>query len=238
MSPSEHGRDCSQSIQAASWTLGALPGDEAERYAEHLQTCESCRAEVALLAPVVDLLAVAVSPVSAPEALRGRLMEVVESEAQLLRAAGAGADRPPVRASRRRLRALGVLGVAAAMAAGVIVGVFAINQNGSGSARRITGVVTAAGAHAVLRESAGGAELDVANLPSPPPGRIYQVWLQLPGRAPRATAALFDVGASRSATVPVPGSLRGVQRVMVTAEPLGGSRTGVPSEAPIITVTL
>jgi hypothetical protein len=71
--------------------------------------------------------------------------------------------------------------------------------------------------------------LVVSNLPSPPRGRVYQVWLQPRGRrGPVPTDALFTVNARGNAHVAVPGDLRRAQAVLVTNEPPGGST--VPSQ--------
>jgi hypothetical protein len=73
-------------------------------------------------------------------------------------------------------------------------------------------------------------------MPAPPAGRIYQVWLQKPGQDPAPTDALWSVNAQGDAEVAVPGSLEGVEAVLVTDEPEGGSpaptRDAVISAAP------
>ncbi|MDQ6803600.1 MAG: anti-sigma factor, partial [Actinomycetota bacterium] len=74
--------------------------------------------------------------------------------------------------------------------------------------------------------------LRVSNFPSPPAGRVYEVWELGAGKAPRPTDALFSVNSNGSGTVAVPGSLHGVREVLVTAEPLGGSQ--VPTRSPIV----
>ena len=68
------------------------------------------------------------------------------------------------------------------------------------------------------------ARLVASDLPAPPSGRVYQVWLDKGGKAPEPTNALFSTRRDGSASVDVPGSLDGVKRVMVTDEPPGGSR--------------
>jgi anti-sigma factor RsiW len=40
---------CEHNADAAGWVLGSLSPQEAERFAAHLETCASCRAEVAKL---------------------------------------------------------------------------------------------------------------------------------------------------------------------------------------------
>ena len=63
-------------------------------------------------------------------------------------------------------------------------------------------------------------------------GRVYQVWIKRPGRtAPEPTDALFDVRGGR-ATVEVPGGVDGVEQVLVTDEPNGGS--AAPTRDPVV----
>jgi hypothetical protein len=68
-------------------------------------------------------------------------------------------------------------------------------------------------------------------MPSTASGKVYEVWLERGGRA-HPTDALFTVTSTGRATVGVPGSLKGVTTVMVTAEPEGGSL--VPTSKPVI----
>ena len=69
----------------------------------------------------------------------------------------------------------------------------------------------------------GHGRLVASDLPAPPNGRVYQVWLDKGGKAPEPTNALFSTRRDGSASVDVPGSLEGVRAVMVTDEPVGGS---------------
>ena len=73
--------------------------------------------------------------------------------------------------------------------------------------------------------------LRVRGFPAPPRGRVYQVWLKRPGRPPDPTTALFTTRGG-DATVEVPGSVEGVDQVLVTAEPDGGSQA--PTRDPVI----
>lgn len=229
--------ECEQVMLASAWVLGALEeADEAERYAEHLLRCDVCAQEVAELAPVVQLLPVSVPSAEAPAALRDRVTSVVAAESELLHAAGHGADRPTV-TRRRRTRPLGALAGALAMGTGVVVGAVALHGEHSPVTRQSPGVVTGTGS-AVLRQSAGRSELDVSNLSQPPAGDIYQVWLARGRRSLQPTDALFGVDRRGRAEVNVPGSLRGVSRLMVTAEPPGGSPSGVPTGPPVLKVAV
>ena len=69
-------------------------------------------------------------------------------------------------------------------------------------------------------------------MPEPPEGRVYQVWTLKPGGKPVPTTALWTPRADGSADVAVPGSLDGVQSVLVSAEPPGGSPA--PTSTPVI----
>jgi hypothetical protein len=216
--------------------LHALEHDEAERFRRHLDHCAACSAEVSSLQPIAESLAASGPRVVASQELRERVMTSVRSEAELLHAAGTGADRP--QPARRRLRRAQLLTAAVAMGAGLLIGAVAIDR-GSAPATHVTSAQLATaqpGARAILRQVGGRAELVVSGVSQPPRGKIYEIWLAGEGAAPRPTDVLFGVTHSGSASVNVPGSLAGVRRVMVTAEPLGGSAH--PTSSPIIVATL
>jgi acetyl-CoA carboxylase carboxyltransferase component len=61
------------------------------------------------------------------------------------------------------------------------------------------------------------------------------VWIQRAGGI-HPTDALFTVTKKGDATVGVPGSVDGVTAIMVTAEPLGGTK--VPTSTPVIVANL
>src|SRR5690348_14025545 len=83
---------------AGPWVLGALDDDEAWRFSAHLDVCESCREEVERLRVAVAALPLAAPPVEPPPALKARLMNIVQAEAEERRAASAA----PAPASRWR----------------------------------------------------------------------------------------------------------------------------------------
>jgi hypothetical protein len=253
MSFTDRNRECEERGQAAAYVLRALEPEEAERYREHIAGCAVCGAAVAELQPIADSLPGAVPGVLASEALRERIMDGVRSEAELLDAAGAGADRPQparrrARLSLRRpqlltagvaLRRPQLLSAGAALVAGLLIGAIVLNTGSSTPTVRVTTAQLAslpAGAHATMRQVGAHAELVVSGIAQPPRGKIYELWLAGESGALRPTDALFGVTRSGSASVNVPGDLAGVRRVLVTAEPLGGSQH--PTSAPIIVATL
>lgn len=213
---------------AGAYVLGALPDDELAAYEAHLAGCEACRAEVDSLQVAVDALPMSAPPVAPPAALKDRIMVEVRREASLLAAAGSDADRPPAERERRRRFSLTLPApVAAALAAAALaVGVFVggVVLGGGGGERTVTASVDRAlapraSARVEIRD--GRAVLVVHGLPAPRGGRVYQVWLQRSGGAVVPTDALFTPRRDGSATTSVP--VGGAQRVMVSAEPRGGS---------------
>src|SRR5437588_7068408 len=86
----------------SAYALGALPEEEGARVREHLATCRDCQAELEWLRAAVDALPASVPQVEPPPELEARVMEIVQAEAELLRAAGEAADQPPHAPPRRR----------------------------------------------------------------------------------------------------------------------------------------
>ncbi|HVL94989.1 MAG TPA: anti-sigma factor [Solirubrobacteraceae bacterium] len=232
----------------AAYLLGALPDGERLGFEAHLAECGECHRQIEHLRVAIDALPVAAPQVAPPPELKDRIMAVVNAEAELLRAAGAEADRPPQ--PRRGLAILRPrwwslrpgLAVGAAMAV-LAIGVFGgllgsgVLDDGGAETRRVVAQVDSPNgtAHLVVREG-GDSTLVTRALPRPEPGRVYQVWVKRPGRDPEPTDALFTVRPGGVATVNVPGSLEGVERVMVTSEPDGGSLK--PTRDPVVVATL
>ena len=238
---------CEHRDDAGAWVLGALPDDEQRGFADHLAGCDICRREVAELQMVADTLPLAASQVAPPPELKERIMATVRAEAAVLEAAGPEADiapepppalvreRPPREKKKRSWFAGLMRPIPAAVAAAVLIalavaGGVLLSGGPSGTTVQAQ-VVGAPGARAALTVADNRATLKVDDFPAPPSGRVYQVWLKRPGRPPDPTTALFRVR-DGSATVDVPGSMKGVDQVLVTAEPDGGSRA--PTRQPVI----
>ena len=207
--------------------LGALEPSEAEAFRKHMASCVVCRDEVASFQQVADVLPMSAPQYDLPRGLRRRVVRAVSAE-----------PRTAPRAERSTRPASAWLSVprpalaaaAAVLAALAIVGGIALGT-GSGGARVVQAQVTGAGT-AQLRISGGRGELVMRGMPEPPAGHVYELWIQRGSAAPSPTRALFSVTSAGSGDVGVPGSLQGVQRVMVTPEPAGGSLT--PTHAPVI----
>jgi anti-sigma-K factor RskA len=220
-----------------AYLLGALPPEEAAAFEAHLDGCAECRRDVAELRVAADALPASVPLVAPPAALKDRIMAVVESEAELLAAAGQRADevRPPARRRRSFGEWLMRPAVALACAAVLLVagGVAGVLLTGGDDARTVVASTVDPAADVKLEIHDDGATLVARGMPAPPQGRIYQVWLKRPGSDPEPTSVLWSTRGDGSAEVAVPGSLDGVEAVLVTDEPEGGS--DVPSKAPVIT---
>ena len=240
MSPTEHdpgSRACGTDV--AAYALGALEPAEAETFRRHLETCAVCREELASFQEVVDVLPLTAPQHRAPRAVRRRVLGAVAADERTART-GRGAD---ARGTRRPGFAswFGLprptLALASALAVVVVaIGALELGSSGSSSVRIYRAQVTGSSGTAEVRVTGGHADLIVHRLAAPPAGHIYEVWLGRPGHAPQPTTALFSVTAQGDGDVDVPGSLRGVNLVMVTPEPLGGSK--VPTHPPVISARL
>ncbi len=222
MSWFERDRQCTRCEDAAAFVLGAF-GDEEEDYQTHLAACPICQTEVGELRRVIDAVPSTAARVVAHGELRERVMAIVRSEAELLNAAGPGAD--PVPQPRRRWGArAGSLVAAGAIAAAAAIAVMTL-EPATPAVRTLSARTAFATprARAALREVGDRGELILSGLPQPPRGETYEVWVRGARRPPKPTDALFTVNRAGSGSVDVPGSLKSVREILVSAEPLGGS---------------
>lgn len=193
---------------------------------------------------VAATLPAAVPHMRAPAELKQRVMSSVREDAHRRREQDA-AGRPGRDAARARrpagrawLRWQPNLAAAALAAAVIALAVIAFAAGGGGGATHVyRATVLPHGASASLSVSGGHAQLNIADMPQASAGRVYEMWIKrsAAGR-PLPTDALFTVDADGAASVGVPGSVSGVREVMVTSEPLGGSR--VPTLPALIVARL
>jgi anti-sigma factor RsiW len=225
-----------------SYLLGALPDDERDGFLAHLEDCPVCRRDVEELQIAAEALPLSVPAVAPPAALKDRIMSVVESEAELLAAASDDVAAPRRVPDRPRRGFLGRWSlrpaVALACAALLLVagGIGGVLLGSGEETSTVAGNTTLQGASVELEVSDDASTLVAQDVPQPPPGEEYQVWLKRPGvEAPEPTSVLWTPRSNGSATVAVP-SDGDVEAVLVTREPRGGSDT--PSEDPVITIPL
>jgi anti-sigma-K factor RskA len=222
---------------AGAYVLGAMPAREREQFESHLATCTTCQADVDELRPAAEALPMASPPMLPPPALKDRIMAEVEREAALLAQAGPAADRPaPAPARERRFRlSLGwrIVPVAAAV---IVVAVLAVSSI-TGGTQTYTASVNASGATAHVKVEDDQATLVAANLPAPPGGKVYEVWLMPKGsKVPEPTSVLFKPRGDGSVEAKLPGSVADIGQVLVTDEPENGTAT--PTGDVLIAATL
>ncbi len=223
-----------------AYLLGALTEPEYAAFARQLEHDDALRAEVEYLRVAADALPASPMQWVPPPHLKARVMATVNAEAALFRAAE---ERPEPSRSRRRVVAVlrpgwwslrpGIAVAASVVVLAVGAAIGGLVASGSGPAKDT--VVAAVHGHAkLIKRATGHSTLTATGLRSPGPGRVYQVWLQRGSGKPRPTNALFGARKDGTASVDVPGSMKGVDKVLVTNEPDGGSAT--PTTAPVIEV--
>jgi len=127
--------------------------------------------------------------------------------------------------------------MAAVLFAGVILG-YAVNDGDSGGsnapvvAKVLPGKPNAGNADATMVVYGNSGTLKMTNLKKLNDGEVYQAWVQK-GQSIEPTASLFTPNRSGTATTSIP-DLNGVDVVMVSVEPKGGSEQ--PTTAPILTI--
>jgi hypothetical protein len=225
-----------------AYVLDALPRDERDAFLRHLAGCAACRRDVGQLQRSADTLPLAATQLQPPPALKDRVMAVVRSEAELLRAAGPVADR--VTPSRRRtrlrpalsLRPISAFAVVLAVLAVAVFGLIELNNSGSEHTRVIAAKTVLGSAKVRVELGDRGGRLVMTGIPRPPAGYVYQVWLQRFGQGPRPSGTFYDVQRRGTTTEDVHGDLQGVERLLVTVEPKPGSAR--PTSQPIIEAVL
>lgn len=225
----------------AAYMLGALEPVQAAELERHAEDCERCRSEMRWLTAAVEALPEAVERREPPPALRERLLTEVRDDAR----AEAAGDRSTQQGSRRGFgwltgsgahgwRPLGAIAAVALVVvalAGYEIGSGGTDSGGSKStfvAGAAPGVVAK-----VTREGDGG-EIRLANVKRLPDERVLEAWLQRDGEV-EPVKALFVPDPDGNATTNL-GNIKGVEAVLVTTEPAGGSKA--PTSTPIADVKI
>ena len=227
-----------------AYLLGALEPAEQAAFEQHLAACPDCRAEVERLRVAADALPRSVDQVDPPASLKAALMDAVRSDARSAEGASAPERRAPApRRSRWRGALLGRPAFAAAaaavvlaigIAAGALVGLPGGDDQAVHTAQVDRTRMPSGTAELVVEDDGGNAVLRVRGMQPPPDGHVYEVWLEHDGRVERSS--LFTVARDGSGAAAIPEGVDGVDRVMVTREPDGGSDK--PSEPPVVSVDL
>jgi len=218
--------------ELSAYLLGALEPGEAADLERHVAGCEECREELRWLRPAVQVLPETVESVEPPAELRARLLEQVRSEAKGSEAASGSRQATP---RRQWLRLRPLAGLAAVALIAAAVGAYAISDGGSEGG----GATTVVSGHSpdvtaqMVRQGETGT-LRLANLHPLPRGKVLQAWVRRGTRVVSAKA-LFEPNSDGTATATID-NMDGVNTVMVTTEPRGGSTQ--PTSAPIVSVPM
>jgi anti-sigma-K factor RskA len=234
----------------AAYMLGALEPTEVAALEHHAEGCERCRAEIRWLTPAVDALPQSAERLEPPSQLRERLMAEVRADAGERPSAVRGDNREARPGLTERASAwlwhLGsgpmglrpVVGVAVAVLVVAAVAGFAIGGGiGSGSGGGETSTVvtgTPPGITAKMVSEGDSGTLHLANVSKLPSDRVLEAWVQRDGQV-EPVQALFVPDREGRASTELP-DINGVEVVMVTTEPPGGSKS--PTSSPIVTIAV
>lgn len=200
----------------AAYMLGALEPEEAAELERHLDGCERCREEMRWLQPAVHSLPESVGRQEPPKQLRQSLMAEVRADAR--------PAEQPARARSRRwiLKPAAGFAVVALLVAGVVgyeVGRDGGDEGGGASTivREINGMTVK-----MIQEGEGG-KLELAGVPQPPEDKVFEAWVERDGEVEAVPALIVpDRNGHAETTI---ADMEGVEAVMITVEPRGGSET-------------
>jgi len=239
-----HGNAHESHALSGAYAVDALDPFERAQFEKHLASCAECQAEVASLQEATATLGETVQ--SAPPAdLRNRLLADIKTIRPL-----PPETTPVVKAPETNVRTLPVrrrlvgLAVAAAVLGVAGVGTVVWQQQQTTSdqtmsvadrvlqaadAKRVNVTLPGGVTASVIRSvSEGRAVLVTHDMPAPPSGRVYELWLQT--RAGKMVPA-GTMGKPGSRPVLLKGDATDATGVGITVEPDGGSDS--PSTEPI-----
>jgi anti-sigma-K factor RskA len=237
------------SEDVAAYLLGALEPAEATELERHAEDCERCQAEIRWMTPAVNALPESVARLEPPPELRERVMAEVRFDAEPEEVFTDDAAAGVFGRASNWLRELGsgpmglrpVVGFAAAILVVAAVAGFAIGGGiGSDGGKTSTVVVgepptdEAPGVTAKVVSSDSGGTLHLTNVKQIPDSRVLEAWVQRDGEV-EPVEALFVPDRKGQASTELP-DMDGVEVVMVTTEPKGGSRS--PTSSPLVTVAI
>ncbi len=224
-------------LLVGAYAVDALDPADRARFAEHLDHCPDCLDELAGLHEAAGRVA-DLSATAPPPGLRARVLTAID----LTRPLPPVAPTRPHRAERRsdhavrpRARLVALLTVAAAVVILLLLaGLTTLGQSADTSATAAASIQDASDAKRSLVESDAGwsatvwhsdsrrqAMLVTENMPAPPRGTVYQLWLDQPSSG-TVSAGLVPLGQPHQ-TVVLVGDAASANGVSITLEPVGGS---------------
>ncbi len=235
---------------SGAYVLDALDDVERAAFARHVRDCAACATEVAELRETVARMA-DTTVQAPPPRLRERVLAEI---ARTRQARGNGAEDASSARRWRRWAAFVSAAVVVALAAATASWVVSdqrvrderarADQLAAGQAEMnsvLTAAdlqvrtVTVAGGRVTLAESVSrsAAVVVMSDLPAPPDGRVYQLWL-MRGQSQAISAAVMEPG--QNAGMALVSQLGDADTVGVTVEPVGGSAG--PTSPALVTIPL
>jgi hypothetical protein len=234
--------------EAVAFALGSLDADRVDDFKDHLQGCKRCQEELRWLAPAIRALPETVERQTPPPELKVRLIAEVQADLE--------AEAKDAREAERReraeshsglgewLRGLNLGGLTWKPLAGLAVVVlivaggigYSVGTGGSGSGSAHTTKIEpgANGIEASVVTEGDRGEIRLANLKQLPEGKVLEAWVQR-GNAVEPVPALFTPDHAGNASTTIE-DMRDVSLVMVTQEPMGGTK--VPTTEPFVEVPI
>lgn len=215
MTDSDHKR---WSEDLAAYMLGALEPGEATELERHLEGCERCREEMRWLEPAVHSLPESVERQEPSPSLRANLMAEVREDVR-----GAESRSAPDRSWRQWLLKPAVgFAVVALLVAGVVG--YEVGRDGGEAGGGASTVVREINGMTVkmIQEGEGG-RLELAGVPQPPEDKVFEAWVERDGEVEAVPALIVPDRHGHAETTIA--DMEGVETVMVTVEPRGGSET-------------
>lgn len=231
--------------EVAAFALGALDDAQTDDFREHLKDCKRCQDELRWFAPALRALPEAVEQQTPPPALKVRLMEEVRADVAAEAKQARAAERHERTSSRRGfgewLGGLDIAGLTwkplAGMAAVILIvaaGVGYLVGNGGGSDVNTIQVRQPNGIVAMVVNEDGKGELRLTGVDQPQQGKVLEAWVAR-GKSVEPVKATFTPDEAGNASTPIE-DLEGVDAVLVTEEPVGGTK--VPTMEPFVSVPL
>lgn len=220
MNGSDHTR---WSEDLAAYMLGALGPGEAAEFERHLEGCERCRTEMRWFEPAVATLPESVERQEPSRSLRENLMAEVRADVR-----PAEKPRPRWSWSWKPAVAFAAIVLVVAAVAGYEVGKGGGGEGASTIVSQEHGITVK-----MVREGSGGT-LRLADVHQLPPGKVLEAWVRREGKVEPVPALFVPDREGRAETTIE--DMNGVDTVMVTEEPQGGSKE--PTGAPIVTMSV
>lgn len=215
-----------------AYALNGLDADETELVTRHLAACARCQAELAAFESVVDVLPLAAPEIEPSAALKGQLMDHIQTTTRR-----GTADLPWQAVSSPWQRITTALSnllagprwqpVAVLIFLALLLGGFFVWRQLNPPATQfvLTSTDAAPGAQGTIEVTGNGrqATLTVTGLPQLDPASQYQLWLIKDGQ--RTSGGVFSVHAdgSQTITIDAPQPVPDYAAFGITIEPAGGS---------------